>query len=106
MKRAIDGVDIDIRRVFVAILGHKRFRKIDAGKAYECDPGAVRRNHVGKRKRYERSGESVGCQTIRRMVFQNPDNQIIGTVVEEDVGFGPENLGVPADEIWKRVEEA
>ena len=40
------------------------------------------------------------------MVFQNPDNQIIGTVVEEDVGFGPENLGVPADEIWKRVEES
>ena len=40
------------------------------------------------------------------MVFQNPDNQIIGTVVEEDVGFGPENLGVPTDEIWKRVEES
>ena len=36
------------------------------------------------------------------MVFQNPDNQIIGTVVEEDVGFGPENLGIPTDEIWKR----
>ena len=40
------------------------------------------------------------------MVFQNPDNQIIGTVVEEDVGFGPENLGVPTDEIWERVEES
>ena len=40
------------------------------------------------------------------MVFQNPDNQIIGTVVEEDVGFGPENLGVPTDEIWTRVEES
>ncbi len=40
------------------------------------------------------------------MVFQNPDNQIIGTVVEEDVGFGPENLGVPMDEIWQRVEES
>ena len=40
------------------------------------------------------------------MVFQNPDNQIIGNVVEEDVGFGPENLGVPTDEIWKRVEES
>ena len=46
---------------------------------------------------------------IRRrvgLVFQNPDNQIIGTVVEEDVGFGPENLGVPTDEIWKRVEDS
>jgi len=40
------------------------------------------------------------------MVFQNPDNQIIGSVVEEDVGFGPENMGVPTDEIWKRVEES
>jgi len=40
------------------------------------------------------------------MVFQNPDNQIIGTVVEEDVGFGPENLGVPTEEIWKRVEKS
>ena len=40
------------------------------------------------------------------MVFQNPDNQIIGTVVEEDVGFGPENLGVPTEEIWKRVEDS
>ena len=40
------------------------------------------------------------------MVFQNPDNQIIGTVVEEDVGFGPENIGVPTDEIWQRVEES
>ena len=40
------------------------------------------------------------------MVFQIPDNQIIGTVVEEDVGFGPENLGVPTDEIWQRVEES
>jgi energy-coupling factor transporter ATPase len=40
------------------------------------------------------------------MVFQNPDNQIIATVVEEDVGFGPENLGVPAEEIWERVEKS
>ncbi len=40
------------------------------------------------------------------MVFQNPDNQIIASVVEEDVGFGPENIGVPTDEIWKRVGES
>ena len=40
------------------------------------------------------------------MVFQNPDNQIIGTVVEEDVGFGPENLGVPTEEIWQRVDKS
>ena len=40
------------------------------------------------------------------MVFQNPDNQIIASVVEEDVGFGPENIGLPTDEIWKRVKDA
>ena len=40
------------------------------------------------------------------MVFQNPDNQIIANVVEEDVGFGPENIGVPTDEIWQRVDYA
>ena len=40
------------------------------------------------------------------MVFQNPDNQIIGTVVEEDVGFGPENMGVPTEDIWKRVNKS
>lgn len=40
------------------------------------------------------------------MVFQNPDNQIIGQVVEEDVGFGPENMGVPTAQIWERVEES
>ena len=40
------------------------------------------------------------------MVFQNPDNQIIGSIVEEDVGFGPENMGVPTEEIWQRVEES
>ena len=40
------------------------------------------------------------------MVFQNPDNQIIGTVVEEDVGFGPENMGIPTEDIWKRVDES
>ena len=40
------------------------------------------------------------------MVFQNPDNQIIGTVVEEDVGFGPENMGVPTEDIWKRVDDS
>ena len=40
------------------------------------------------------------------MVFQNPDNQIIGNVVEEDVAFGPENIGIPTDEMWKRVDAA
>ena len=53
--------------------------------------------------------EEKNLWEIRReagMVFQNPDNQIIAQVVEEDVGFGPENIGVPTQEIWKRVEES
>ena len=45
----------------------------------------------------------MGCTKDGGMVFQNPDNQIIGNVVEEDVGFGPENMGVPTEEIWERV---
>ena len=50
--------------------------------------------------------ELMNVRQSAGMVFQNPDNQIIGTIVEEDVGFGPENLGVPTDEIWTRVEES
>ena len=50
--------------------------------------------------------ELMNVRQSAGMVFQNPDNQIIGTVVEEDVGFGPENLGIPTDEIWKRVEDS
>ena len=61
---------------------------------------------MGGRTGYERSGESVGRRKSAGMVFQNPDNQIIGTVVEEDVGFGPENIGIPTDEIWERVGES
>ena len=61
----------------------------------------------GKWQRYEKNQIICGrSDSLRGMVFQNPDNQIIGTVVEEDVGFGPENLGVPTEEIWKRVEKS
>ena len=55
------------------------------------------------------TGEADKLWEIRQtagMVFQNPDNQIIGQVVEEDVGFGPENMGIPTKEIWERVEES
>ena len=55
------------------------------------------------------TGDEAHVWNIRQtagMVFQNPDNQIIGQVVEEDVGFGPENMGVPTREIWERVEES
>ena len=105
--RAVDAVTLDVRPgQFIAILGHNGSGKSTLAK------------HLNALL-FPSSGEVVvdGMDTrdqsllwkIRQsagMVFQNPDNQIIGQVVEEDVGFGPENLGVPTEEIWKRVEES
>ena len=106
-KRAVDGVEIDVKKGdFVAILGHNGSGKstlakhINAlllpseGEVWVAGMNTKEENHVWDIR------QSAG------MVFQNPDNQIIGTVVEEDVGFGPENMGIPTEEIWERVEEA
>lgn len=107
MKRAIDGVDIDIQEgSFVAILGHNGSGKSTLAKhmnAILVPSGGT----MWVNGRDTKDPENLwDVRQSAGMVFQNPDNQIIGTVVEEDVGFGPENLGVPADEIWKRVEES
>ena len=97
MHRAVDGVDIDVRPgQFVAILGHN-------GSAILVPTGGTM--WVNGRDTKD-PNELMNVRQSAGMVFQNPDNQIIGTVVEEDVGFGPENLGVPTDEIWKRVEDS
>ena len=106
-KRAVDGVELDVKKGdFVAILGHNGSGKstlakhINAlllpsdGEVWVAGMNTKEEEHVWDIR------QSAG------MVFQNPDNQIIGTVVEEDVGFGPENMGVPTEEIWVRVEEA
>ena len=106
-KRAVDGVELDVKKGdFVAILGHNGSGKstlakhINAlllpteGEIWVAGMNTKDEDHVWDIR------QSAG------MVFQNPDNQIIGTVVEEDVGFGPENMGVPTEEIWTRVEEA
>lgn len=106
-KRAVDGVELDVKKGdFVAILGHNGSGKstlakhINAlllptdGEVWVAGMNTKEEAHVWDIR------QSAG------MVFQNPDNQIIGTVVEEDVGFGPENMGVPTEEIWARVEEA
>ena len=106
-KRAVDGVELDVKKGdFVAILGHNGSGKstlakhINAlllpseGEVWVAGMNTKEETHVWDIR------QSAG------MVFQNPDNQIIGTVVEEDVGFGPENMGVPTEEIWERVEEA
>ncbi len=107
MSRAIDGVDLDVLPgQFVAILGHNGSGKSTLAKqmnAILVPTGGT----MWVDGRDTRDPEELwNVRQTAGMVFQNPDNQIIGTVVEEDVGFGPENLGVPTDEIWTRVEES
>lgn len=107
ITRAIDDIDLDIRQGdFVAVLGHNGSGKSTLAKHINAihypTEGTVWVD--GKD-----TSDDVNLWEIRQeagMVFQNPDNQIIGQVVEEDVGFGPENLGVSTAEIWQRVEES
>ena len=105
--RAVDGVDMDIQRGdFVAILGHNGSGKSTIAKQINAilEPTEGTLYVAGKSV-----AEPENVWDVRQsagMVFQNPDNQIIASVVEEDVAFGPENLGVPSEDIWKRVEES
>lgn len=106
-RRAIDEVNLNIEPgQFIAILGHNGSGKSTLAKHMNAIlvPGGGTMWVDGKDTKEEENLWDV--RQTAGMVFQNPDNQIIGTVVEEDVGFGPENLGVPTDEIWKRVEES
>ena len=105
--RAIDEIDLQIEPgQFIAILGHNGSGKSTLAKHMNAIlvPSGGTMWVDGKDTRVEEQVWDV--RQTSGMVFQNPDNQIIGTVVEEDVGFGPENLGVPTDEIWERVEES
>ena len=103
--RALDDVSINIAEgEFVAILGRNGSGKSTLAKHMNAlllpSEGTI---WIGSMD----SADEENLWKIRQtagMVFQNPDNQIIGTVVEEDVGFGPENIGVPTEEIWKRVD--
>ncbi len=105
-QRAIDGIDVKVEAgSFIAILGHNGSGKSTFAKHLNAillpsagDVWVDGKNTKDMEHLWE-IRQSAG------MVFQNPDNQIIGTVVEEDVGFGPENLGVPTKKIWERVEE-
>jgi energy-coupling factor transport system ATP-binding protein len=105
--RAVDEVDLDIQAgQFIAVLGHNGSGKSTLAKHINAilTPTAGTM-WVGGMDTQDES-HLWDIRQNAGMVFQNPDNQIIGTVVEEDVGFGPENLGVPTDEIWQRVEES
>lgn len=105
--RAVDDVSIDVKAgEFVAILGSNGSGKSTFAKHLNAllfpTEGSVWVD--GKN-----TGDPTSVWDIRKsagMIFQNPDNQIIGQVVEEDVGFGPENMGIPTEEIWQRVEES
>ena len=106
-SRAIDEVSLDIEPgQFIAILGHNGSGKSTLAKHMNAllvpSDGTMWVDGMDTK-------EDEHLWDVRQsagMVFQNTDNQIIGTVVEEDVGFGPENLGVPTEEIWQRVEDS
>lgn len=105
--KAVDDVSLDVNPgEFIAILGHNGSGKSTFAKHLNAmlypTEGSVWVDGMN-------TNEEANLLNIRQtagMVFQNPDNQIIGQVVEEDVGFGPENIGVPTEEIWQRVEES
>ena len=107
ITRAVDNVSLSIRQGdFIAVLGHNGSGKSTLAKHINAilypTEGTVWVNGMD-------TSDDEKLWDVRQsagMVFQNPDNQIIGQVVEEDVGFGPENLGVPTKEIWERVEES
>ena len=107
ITKSVNDVSLDIEQgQFIAILGHNGSGKSTLAKHMNAilnpTEGTLWVDGMD-------TGEEENIWKIRQtagMVFQNPDNQIIGQVVEEDVGFGPENMGIPTDEIWQRVEES
>lgn len=107
VNRAIDDVSIEIKEgEFVAVLGHNGSGKSTFAK--QLDAILLPTDGTVWIQGLDTSKEENLWEVRKKMgmVFQNPDNQIIGNIVEEDVGFGPENMGIPTDEIWKRVDES
>lgn len=106
-RRAIDGVDIDIPQgSFVAVLGHNGSGKSTLAKHMNAILVPTDGTMWVDGKDTKDMEKLWEIRQSAGMVFQNPDNQIIANVVEEDVGFGPENIGVPTDKILQRVEES
>ena len=104
---AVDNVNIDIKAGdFVAVLGHNGSGKSTFAKHLNAlvmpTEGTVYVDGMDTKD----SGNTLSVRQTAGMVFQNPDNQIVGTLVDEEVGFGPENIGVPTEEIWERVEKS
>ena len=107
ITKAVDNVSIDIKQGdFVAVLGHNGSGKSTFAKHLNAlvmpTEGTVYVDGMDTRE----EENTLKVRQTAGMVFQNPDNQIVGTLVDEEVGFGPENIGVPTEEIWERVEKS
>ena len=107
ITKAVDNVSIDIKQGdFVAVLGHNGSGKSTFAKHLNAlvmpTEGTVWVDGMDIRE----EENTLKVRQTAGMVFQNPDNQIVGTLVDEEVGFGPENIGVPTEEIWERVEKS
>lgn len=107
ITKAVDNVSIDIKQGdFVAVLGHNGSGKSTFAKHLNAlvmpTEGTVWVDGMDTRD----EENTLKVRQTAGMVFQNPDNQIVGTLVDEEVGFGPENIGVPTEEIWERVEKS
>lgn len=107
ITKAVDNVSIDVKQGdFVAVLGHNGSGKSTFAKHLNAlvmpTEGTVWVDGMDTRE----EENTLKVRQTAGMVFQNPDNQIVGTLVDEEVGFGPENIGVPTEEIWERVEKS
>ena len=107
ITKAVDNVSIDIKQGdFVAVLGHNGSGKSTFAKHLNAlvmpTEGTVWVDGMDTRE----EENTLKVRQTAGMVFQNPDNQIVGTLVDEEVGFGPENIGAPTEEIWERVEKS
>lgn len=107
INQAIKGINLKVEQGdFVAILGHNGSGKSTLAKAINAILMPTKGTLWVKGYDTKDPDKVWDIRQTAGMVFQNPDNQIIGTVVEEDVGFGPENIGVPTEEIWERVDRS
>lgn len=107
IQTALDHIDLDVQLgQFIAILGHNGSGKSTLAKHINALLAPTEGSLWVDGKDVTQEENILPVRKTAGMVFQNPDNQIIASVVEEDVGFGPENIGVPTDEIWQRVEES
>ena len=107
VTRAVDNVSLDVKQGdFIAILGHNGSGKSTLAKHLNAILHPTEGTVLVDGKDTTDESYLWDIRQTTGMVFQNPDNQMVASIVEEDVGFGPENMGVPTEEIWERVAES